>query len=114
MTVPTDRLPIWTVAVPFVALGTDLALHGSAGLFAAGVLIVALVAAVMAAVHHAEVVALRVGEPFGAILQALAGADLRRDEVARGASAIDDVGGYVTLKFGDARLRRDRHPRRAA
>jgi len=55
-----------------------------------------------------------VGEPFGAILQALAGADLRRDEVARGASAIDDVGGYVTLKFGDARLRRDRHPRRAA
>jgi len=72
MTVPTDRLPIWTVAVPFVALGTDLALHGSAGLFAAGVLIVALVAAVMAAVHHAEVVALRVGEPFGAILLALA------------------------------------------
>ena len=32
----------------------------------------ALVAAVLAAVHHAEVVALRVGEPFGAILLALA------------------------------------------
>lgn len=72
MSVPTDRLPVWTVAVPFVALGTDLALHGSAGLLAAGVLITALVAAVMAAVHHAEVVALRVGEPFGAILLALA------------------------------------------
>jgi len=72
MTVATDRLPVWTVAVPFTALGADLALHGSAGLLAAGALIVALVAAVLAAVHHAEVVALRVGEPFGAILLALA------------------------------------------
>ncbi len=72
MTVPTDRLPAWTVAVPLAALGTDLALHGKPGLLAAGVLIVALVAAVLAAVHHAEVVALRVGEPFGAILLALA------------------------------------------
>jgi Ca2+:H+ antiporter len=72
MTVPTDRLPFWTVAVPFAALGIDLALHGTPGLFAAGALIVALVVAVLAAVHHAEVVALRVGEPFGAILLALA------------------------------------------
>ncbi|GEM_PF-3053870 len=104
MTLPTDRLPAWTVAAPFLALGTDLALHGSAGLSAAGVLIVALLAAAMAAVHHAEVAALRVGEPFGAILLALAGADLRRDALARGASPIADDGGYVTLKFGDARL----------
>ena len=72
MTSNTDRLPAWTVAVPVVALGADLALHGSASVFAALALIVALVAAVMAAVHHAEVVALRVGEPFGAILLALA------------------------------------------
>jgi Ca2+:H+ antiporter len=72
MTVPTERLPAWTVAVPFVALGTDLALHGRPGALAATVLVVALVAAVLAAVHHAEVVALRVGEPFGAILLALA------------------------------------------
>ena len=72
MSVPTDRLPAWTVAVPFVAFGTDLALHGRPGLIAAAALVVALVAAVLTAVHHAEVVALRVGEPFGAILLALA------------------------------------------
>ena len=72
MSVPTDRLPVWTVAVPFVTLGADLALHGRPGVLAAAALVVALVAAVLAAVHHAEVVALRVGEPFGAILLALA------------------------------------------
>jgi len=26
MSVPTDRLPVWNVAVPFVTLGADLAL----------------------------------------------------------------------------------------
>jgi Ca2+:H+ antiporter len=72
MSVPADRLPVWTVVAPIVALGTDLALHGTGGPFAAAALVVALVAAVMAAVHHAEVVALRVGDPFGAILLALA------------------------------------------
>ncbi len=72
MTVATDRLPAWTLAVPVLALGTDLALHGAAGLATALVLAIALVAAVLAAVHHAEVLAARVGEPFGAILLALA------------------------------------------
>lgn len=72
MTVPTDRLPAWTIAVPVVALGTNFALYGSASLAAALGLGIALVAAVMAAVHHAELIALRVGEPFGAILLALA------------------------------------------
>lgn len=72
MSVSTDRLPLWTIAVPVVALGTELLVHGRTGLLAATMLVVALVAAVLAAVHHAEVVALRVGEPFGAILLALA------------------------------------------
>jgi Ca2+:H+ antiporter len=72
MNVTVDRLPAWTVAVPFVALGIVLALHGRPGPLAAGALGFALVAAVLAAVHHAEVVAMRVGEPFGAILLALA------------------------------------------
>jgi Ca2+:H+ antiporter len=72
MSIPTDRLPLWTMAVPFAALGTDLALHGGTGLLTAVALGAALVAAVLAAVHHAELVALRVGEPFGAILLALA------------------------------------------
>ncbi len=72
MSVRTDKLPVWTVAVPIVALGTDLALHGQASLLAAAALVLALLAAVLAAVHHAEVVALRVGEPFGTIVLALA------------------------------------------
>ncbi len=72
MSLVTDRLPAWTLAVPFVALGTDLVLHGSGAIGAGIVLALALLAAVLAAVHHAEVVALRVGEPFGAIILALA------------------------------------------
>jgi Ca2+:H+ antiporter len=72
MSIDTDRLPLWTVVMPFVALGADLLLHGGTGLPTALALGAALLAAVLAAVHHAELVALRVGEPFGAILLALA------------------------------------------
>lgn len=72
MSVATNRLPAWTLAAPFLALGTDLVLHGSGSVFAGLMLAVALLAAVLAAVHHSEVVALRVGEPFGAIILALA------------------------------------------
>jgi Ca2+:H+ antiporter len=72
MSVPTNRLPLWTIAAPFLALGVDLALHGQPSIFAGLGLALALLAAVMAAVHHAEVVALRVGDPFGAVILALA------------------------------------------
>ena len=72
MSISTDRLPVWTLVAPFVALGADLALHGSGAILAGVVLAAALLAAIMAAVHHAEVVALRVGEPFGAVILALA------------------------------------------
>ncbi|WP_237216055.1 calcium:proton antiporter [Falsiroseomonas oryziterrae] len=72
MAVPTDRLPLWTVIVPPAALATELALGGGAGAMVAVALGTALLAAVMAAVHHAEVVAAKVGEPFGAIVLALA------------------------------------------
>lgn len=72
MSIRTDRLPAWTVAVPFVALAAELSLHGHPSVFAAIALVLSLIAAVLAAVHHAEIVALRVGEPFGAILLALA------------------------------------------
>jgi Ca2+:H+ antiporter len=71
VTVATDRLPMWTMICPLLAIGVDFAAHGKPGLLAACALIVALIAAVLASVHHAEVVALRVGEPFGAILLAL-------------------------------------------
>src|SRR5262245_6338882 len=65
-------LPWWTWAWPALAL---LALLVS--FFAAGGLVAALagfflLAAVFAAVYHAEVIAHRVGEPFGTLVLALA------------------------------------------
>jgi Ca2+:H+ antiporter len=63
----------WPVTVPAVALGllgASTLLGTSAALTAAAAL--ALFGAVLAAVHHAEVVAHRVGEPFGTLVLALA------------------------------------------
>src|SRR3954464_9485559 len=63
----------WTVVMPAVAFVALLA-TGGRPLSAAVVVVVAvlLAVAVLAAVHHAEVVALRVGEPFGSLLLAVA------------------------------------------
>jgi Ca2+:H+ antiporter len=73
MTTPATALPRWTIAVPFVAwivLGVAYAVPGSGLLL---VLVgIALCAAVFTAVHHAEVVAHRVGEPFGTLVLAVA------------------------------------------
>jgi Ca2+:H+ antiporter len=73
MTTPATVLPRWTIAAPFVAwivLGVAYALPENGLLL---VLIgVALCAAVFTAVHHAEVVAHRVGEPFGTLVLAVA------------------------------------------
>lgn len=67
-----SSLPSWTIAAPvfgWLALAGALAgLHGPFVL----VLIVGLVASVLAAVHHAEVVAHQVGEPYGSLVLALA------------------------------------------
>ena len=66
-------LPLWTLAVPAagVALvGVSLVLPASPVFTAVGAL--ALMAAVIAAVHHAEVVAHKVGEPFGTLVLAIA------------------------------------------
>jgi Ca2+:H+ antiporter len=67
------RLPRWTSAIPIIAAVLTAATWGSDP--AAPVLVVAgllLGAAVIAAVHHAEVVAHRVGEPFGSLVLAVA------------------------------------------
>jgi len=72
MSVAVDRLPTWTLAAPLVALGIDLALQGNGALWAGAALAAALLAAVLAGVHHAEVVAARVGDPFGAVILAMA------------------------------------------
>ncbi|MET0838934.1 MAG: ionic transporter y4hA [Marmoricola sp.] len=70
---PHDRRLGWTEVAPPVAL---VALVATWGRHPGSVvlLLVALLlgAAVLAAVHHAEVVALRVGEPFGSLVLAVA------------------------------------------
>lgn len=67
------KLPLWSIALPLVTLGL-LAIAGSAGWSGSGLVAVGLglIAAVIVAVFHAEVVAHRVGEPFGTLVLALA------------------------------------------
>lgn len=74
---PAFRLPtgaeLWRVGVPIAAcLVLALAWERTLGWLLLGVVSAALVAAVFAAVHHAEVVAHRVGEPFGTLILAMA------------------------------------------
>lgn len=69
---PTDRIPLHTAILPALGVAAWLLL-GKAGLEPVALLLAAaLLGNVVAAVHHAEVVAIRVGEPFGAIILALA------------------------------------------
>jgi Ca2+:H+ antiporter len=66
-------LPRWSIAVPIAAAAVMLACFGRAlGWPAVVVVATALFAVVLAAVHHAEVVAHRVGEPFGTLVLAVA------------------------------------------
>ena len=69
----TSPLLTWTTAVPVVAV-VALALTWGRHLGTVAVVVVAAVLslAVLAAVHHAEVVAHRVGEPLGSLLLAVA------------------------------------------
>ncbi|WP_320069382.1 ionic transporter y4hA [Micromonospora sp. RTGN7] len=68
-----SRVTDWTLVVPLLAVGV-LALTWGRELPPLTVVIVAvfLAGAVLAAVHHAEVVAHRVGEPFGSLVLAVA------------------------------------------
>jgi Ca2+:H+ antiporter len=68
---PTDRIPLHTIALPIIGLGIWFAV-GKVGLTPLALLpAVLLLGNVIAAVHHAEVIALRVGEPFGTLVLAL-------------------------------------------
>jgi Ca2+:H+ antiporter len=66
--------PLWTIAAPLYAgavlLAADLDL-GMGGFFVA-LIALGVAAGVFAAVHHADVVAHRVGEPYGTLVLALA------------------------------------------
>lgn len=60
-------------AVPFAAaLIAALAFGGPLGSAMVALSVVALIAAVLASVHHAEIIAHRVGEPYGTLVLALA------------------------------------------
>src|SRR6516165_8154404 len=66
-------MPIWTWLVPVMALVCFVAAVAvGMGPWLAVVGVAALAGAVFVAVHHAEVVAHRVGEPFGTLVLALA------------------------------------------
>src|SRR5690242_15487528 len=66
-------LTSWTAVVPVLAaVALALSLGRHPGPVLVGVLAVLLAGAVLAAVHHAEVVAHRVGEPFGSLVLAVA------------------------------------------
>ena len=66
-------IPLWSVVSPAVCwlllAGVALGLRSTAYAFVLGI---ALIGGVVSAVHHAEVVAQRVGEPFGTLVLALA------------------------------------------
>jgi len=65
-------LPLWTVALPILAwVAYFLPLQNIGGI-GTTLLVIFLIGSVLAAVHHAEVVAHKVGEPFGTLLLALA------------------------------------------
>ena len=66
-------LAYWRIVVPAVALVALAATWGSKpGSVVLAVVAVLLAGAVLAAVHHAEVIAARVGEPFGSLVLAVA------------------------------------------
>ncbi len=64
---------VWNLAVPLIACGILAAVWGRPlGWLLLTLVAATLIAAVLVAVHHAELIALRVGEPFGTLVLALA------------------------------------------
>lgn len=68
-----SKVPLWAVAVPVAGCAILGASAGrSPGWLLLSIAIAALFASVIVSVHHAEVIAHRVGEPFGTLVLALA------------------------------------------
>src|SRR5580693_5139107 len=68
------KLPLWTILAPVIAGVVIVAASfgwAGGGIFVA-VIAASLAASVFAAVHHADMVAHRVGEPYGTLVLALA------------------------------------------
>ncbi|WP_066566195.1 calcium:proton antiporter [Snodgrassella sp. CFCC 13594] len=68
----SPSLPLWSLALPLAATGYYLLGWTAASNLASIVGALLLMGSVLSAVHHAEVVAHKVGEPFGTIILALA------------------------------------------
>lgn len=66
------RLPLWTILFPILGILLLMFAGSWPGVFMNILMGVVLVGVILAAVHHAEVVAHRVGEPFGTIILAVA------------------------------------------
>jgi Ca2+:H+ antiporter len=69
---PSTAIPLWTIAAPIFAGAVLLAGGLGLGGFIVVFIAVGLAGSVFAAVHHAEMVAHRVGEPYGTLVLALA------------------------------------------
>jgi Ca2+:H+ antiporter len=68
-----SAVPAWSLALPVLAVILLAGVWGEPlGWMRVLLVSAGLIAAVFAAVHHAEVIALRVGEPFGTLVLALA------------------------------------------
>ena len=67
-------LPVWSLVTPFAGwlMLAGLWLTGSDSGWVLALLALGMLACVMAAVHHAEVIAHRIGEPYGTLLLAVA------------------------------------------
>ncbi|PYF74855.1 calcium:proton antiporter [Pedobacter nutrimenti] len=65
-------LPLWTIVIPVLAWLAYFGISFNLGNLYSIVLAAGLIGSVLAAVHHAEVVAHRVGEPYGTLVLALA------------------------------------------
>lgn len=66
------QLPVWTIIAPVIAWLLYFLSQPSLSTTFTFLLAFSLIAAVMAAVHHAEVIAHKVGEPFGTLVLAIA------------------------------------------
>ena len=68
---PSREIPLWTVLAPLIggviALGEAVGVGG----YSAILVVPGLAMGVFAAIHHAETVALRIGEPYGTLVLAL-------------------------------------------
>lgn len=68
----THRIPLYSIILPVLGLLTWLLVGKTQSPLLALVLAAVLLGNVISAVHHAEIIALRIGEPFGTLVLALA------------------------------------------